>query len=1008
MKLIKYLASQVPIDSKLKLIIGGTAYVGIFNPTKFSVLGYMLNKIDSTQGWVNDFALIREGLDYSLLVGTSLGLALIGSKLIYNGEAKAKINKKKLKKPARQVYIGNGSKGMYFDEKDLFTNIMITGAIGSGKTSSAIYPVLEQLLDIYNVEDDVTDKNDPYQKLGGLVLDVKGDFYEALIWLMHRAGRNVLNDLVVITPFADYAYLELVEEESGRHFYISARGGGDTDSNETTNLFNGYFMPDPYTLEPDPKSPIPVELLTNIRQFKKKINEDFDVTYEDYIKNLELDVSNKKVNYIGWREDGGRLKRVLHTNKHKEVIYAKDIEGNYIYTNIPKKLKFKRVRYVNNGLTFNICPPSLGPAELASRLTSMSKNASGGGGGGGDNSFWDDATKKHIGWCVMLLREVNQDAEVTAIDLNQMTTNEDRIEDEVSKLHKVIQEKEMLCSSLTGGEKEALAGELLILKDMQNYFESEWGELDQRTKSNLQATITNLFGQFMSDPKLRRVFCTSSSFKIEEIMQSGKIFTLVAPEYESAARVFGTALKLEFQALLRRRPAQSHFNKERFILFMCDEAQNYVTAGGSDNTGDENFMALSRQSKVCNIIATQSDSSIINVIGEKAAPVYYQGFGSRIWYQNLDPKTNDLAAKILGKKKIEKRSSSGEEFSLANMFSKEAKGPKYNVSQETKERFPAESFSNLNVHECVMYNKGKKGSKDKAAKAKLKPHFVGDPARRAEKNGVIRWYFQAYIENQLFKNKEYEILDLSDAGDVVCPYIEDKKSVTPKIVKQKEEKKDLIEDFNEESQSEDSPKPLTKEGENLLGWKKEKVEIKEEKNLTEEDIPFLEDADEINEVLKNRLPEHVKDALDSYEEDDIELDEDDLDEIRKRFGDEKEIGNKLHEYVTIVDKAAKISTDFEPEYADDIESLDGAAVTGEDGFFNAGSELEEVQKSEKKVKKKEEVSDIKPEEEDESRDEEESVDDLEDLFKSELELLDESNEEDTPADSLKDLLLDDD
>ena len=105
--------------------------------------------------------------------------------------------------PSREVSIGD----MTFSETALFTNIMITGAIGSGKTSSAIYPILEQICNIYSVPDEETSPNDPYKKFGGLVMDVKGDFYEVLICMMHWAGRNVLeavqmsvNPEVIETP----------------------------------------------------------------------------------------------------------------------------------------------------------------------------------------------------------------------------------------------------------------------------------------------------------------------------------------------------------------------------------------------------------------------------------------------------------------------------------------------------------------------------------------------------------------------------------------------------------------------------------------------------------------------------------------------------------------------------------------------------------------------------------------------------------------------------------------
>ena len=47
-------------------------------------------------------------------------------------------------------------------ERGLYQNIFITGTIGTGKTSSAMYPFVNQLLN---------------QNLGMLILDVKGNYH---------------------------------------------------------------------------------------------------------------------------------------------------------------------------------------------------------------------------------------------------------------------------------------------------------------------------------------------------------------------------------------------------------------------------------------------------------------------------------------------------------------------------------------------------------------------------------------------------------------------------------------------------------------------------------------------------------------------------------------------------------------------------------------------------------------------------------------------------------------
>lgn len=80
------------------------------------------------------------------------------------------------------------SNKVYLSEKSLYQNILITGTIGSGKTSSAIYPFSEQLIKYcYN-----DDKN----KIGILFLDVKGNFVNQIYNYAKKYNR--LSDLIII------------------------------------------------------------------------------------------------------------------------------------------------------------------------------------------------------------------------------------------------------------------------------------------------------------------------------------------------------------------------------------------------------------------------------------------------------------------------------------------------------------------------------------------------------------------------------------------------------------------------------------------------------------------------------------------------------------------------------------------------------------------------------------------------------------------------------------------
>jgi hypothetical protein len=81
-------------------------------------------------------------------------------------------------------------------ERGLYTGMVIVGAIGTGKTSACMYPYVEQLLG-YRA-------SDPAQKLGGLILEVKGDFCTHVRDMLARRGRA--DDYVEISLASRYRY----------------------------------------------------------------------------------------------------------------------------------------------------------------------------------------------------------------------------------------------------------------------------------------------------------------------------------------------------------------------------------------------------------------------------------------------------------------------------------------------------------------------------------------------------------------------------------------------------------------------------------------------------------------------------------------------------------------------------------------------------------------------------------------------------------------------------------
>lgn len=121
-------------------------------------------------------------------------LNIIYNKFLFKLFSKKNIQKSSIKNNSKNtlnLLIGkdyNSRKEIVIPESGLYQNFLITGTIGSGKTSSAMYPFTQQLIQ-YNSEN----FND---KVGMLILDVKGNYSKYIKELVDL--HNLKNDLIII------------------------------------------------------------------------------------------------------------------------------------------------------------------------------------------------------------------------------------------------------------------------------------------------------------------------------------------------------------------------------------------------------------------------------------------------------------------------------------------------------------------------------------------------------------------------------------------------------------------------------------------------------------------------------------------------------------------------------------------------------------------------------------------------------------------------------------------
>ena len=134
-----------------------------------------------------------------LIISINISFSISNSRFTKSIFNKHKNNNLERDSNSLQLVVGlnkESNKTLAIPEYGLFQNILITGTIGSGKTSSAMYPFTRQLLE-YKY-------NDANSKIGMLILDVKGNYFSQVYNYAQNIGR--LNDLIEIKIKGKYFY----------------------------------------------------------------------------------------------------------------------------------------------------------------------------------------------------------------------------------------------------------------------------------------------------------------------------------------------------------------------------------------------------------------------------------------------------------------------------------------------------------------------------------------------------------------------------------------------------------------------------------------------------------------------------------------------------------------------------------------------------------------------------------------------------------------------------------
>ena len=266
------------------------------------------------------------------------------------------------------------------------------------------------------------------------------------------------------------------------------------------------------------------------------------------------------------------------------------------------------------------------------------------------------------------------------------------------------------------------------LQTIVTWHRHDWGKLHARLRSSIVEGVS-VFLSLFDQPEIADVFCPPRSAyreerpyrgrwalpPIGEALESGKVLALNLPIGANPAlgRAIGVMLKQDFQrSVLARIPRMEAEPSRpwRDIAFICDEYQNFATAGESEPGGDEKFFSLSRQARLVALVATQSISSLRSALPGESWRTLLQTFRTRIFLTLSDEVSCKHASEACGQAERLKEQYSISESSIAGvgLLTGRAGGGKgtFGVTKSYAPRreavFPPSAFAELRNAQAIV------------------------------------------------------------------------------------------------------------------------------------------------------------------------------------------------------------------------------------------------------------------------------------------------------------------
>ncbi len=382
------------------------------------------------------------------------------------------------------------------------------------------------------------------------------------------------------------------------------------------------------------------------------------------------------------------LNQLMECSDPKLGMLILDVKGNFFsqvlkYAEIYNRTSDLIEISLNSNTRYNpLDKPGLNPSVLANRLKTILELFS----PNNSESYWLDKVQDILTESIKLCRLYNN-GYVTFTEIHNLINQDNYYKSKIEDLRKLF-----LSGKLSPENIYNLYSSLL-------FFENEFTNLDERTKSILKSEITRITGLFVSDYKISKTFCPEKqeiNFKnFKDVINHGKIVVLNMniAEYKNLSKIIAAYLKLDFQAEILSELSKNKADLNPTV-FMCDEYHEYVTISDAD------FFAQSRESKCINIVSTQSYSSILNTIqNEAAVKVIVQNLINKLWLRTDDMYTIESAQKQIGredKTKVSKNISENASETNFNYFTNSLRSRNSNLSETISTQVQTDYIYDIN------------------------------------------------------------------------------------------------------------------------------------------------------------------------------------------------------------------------------------------------------------------------------------------------------------------------